>query len=524
MPNSRELFDNITSRSHYDNFYAESADEYYSTLSSQIDYALRLEGEQRRESMIAIYRDIVNKNARSTLIHRGVMSWSEDMYAKYQGNTATSAVEVESMTIDLLREICKEKGSDFVVEDRMGTSYDEYMDYITSLANSVTMESVQQEFFKQGTVSSFSSAMSLLSEDLLPGANGYAYSTDFSNSTDRKIASAYALYENSWKVIKERGFFGNLLHPIDFFSSLNVISKANTLFNKFGFNKENDGPRAMELFERTADYVGEKDMEALSDMRGQIKGLEKRQKAEVENVRETTVAREKLENAKLDIEQQLGKINAILGKYGVSVEEDIAPKGMVAGLAQIPEIVVATEYDKMRQTENFSTYIKSIFYTSMMKIASGAADKGQELNVTEMIKDASDIAVIMADKYTVLYEAPELKELAQNSAFGSYGTDMVFNLVNRCLGATKYANTYDQEAIKGEIAQAMSEYKNPIIESSRVEQKEDVVEEPTGENVVEDTKDEVRMSISVDLEEKIDDEPSQPQIGETALAKEQMAK
>ena len=142
----------------------------------------------------------------------------------------------------------------------------------------------------------------------------------------------------------------------------------------------------------------------------------------------------------------------------------------------------------------------------------------EKLNVSEIIKDASDVAVIMADSYTVLYDAPELKEIAKNSAFGSYNSEMVCNFFERGLGE-KGMGMINAANLKNEIEQAMSEYKNPIIENSRLEKEEENVNENTVTDVKEE---ETRINIFVDLDgNQPVNENKQPQIEEKPIVKEQ---
>jgi hypothetical protein len=125
----------------------------------------------------------------------------------------------------------------------------------------------------------------------------------------------------------------------------------------------------------------------------------------------------------------------------------------------------------------------------------------------------------MANDYTVLYEAPELKEIASNSAFGSYNSEKIFSYVQRHLNTHNATDKYDLDALKNEIEQAMREYKNPIIEDSKIKK----AEENVNENTVTDVKEEeTRINIFVDLDgNQPVNENKQPQIEEKHIVKEQ---
>ena len=514
MPTSLEFFNMLAENSHTSDFINNSQVVYESIVIS-VEKALAATSEaERDERMRGLYTDLINETAKNALIHRGIMSWSMDMREKYQNRTIVSAKLTSQMVEDMLREVLKEKGTDYVCKEKMGMSNEEYMDYIRSIATSVTMKDVQNEFFKQATIESCENSMSMLSEELLDKNKEIVYTGNLNNQNDRKIAEAYSVYDNAWKNIKEAGFFGNLFHPINFFKNVGIIRTANAIFKKTGFNVENDGPNVMEAFETTTDYCAERDLIDLEEMKGDIKDLNKQQNAK-ETVTEITVARDKLRAtaniAKGDPNNTIDKINAVFNKYGKAVEEDIARKGMV-DISRIPEETVAREYDTMRQTDNFTDYIKGVFFVSLSKIIEGAMKNSETLNVSEMIKDASDIAVIMADSYTVLYDVPELKELAKNSAFGSYNSEMVCKFVERDLG-DKGMGMINAENLKNEIEQAMREYKNPIIENSQVEK----VEANVNDNATADVQKEedTRINISINLgENQSVNEDKQPHIEE----------
>lgn len=517
MPSSFEYFNMLAENSHTSEFINNSQIVYNSIVIS-VEEALDATTEaERDERMRALYTDLINEAAKNALIHRGIMSWSMDMREKYQNRTIVSAKLTSQMVEEMLGEILKEKGTDYVCKEKMGMSNDEYMDYIRSLATSITMKDVQNEFFKQATIESCENSISMLSDELLDKNKEIVFTGNMNNQNDRKVAETYAVYDNAWKKIKEAGFFGNLFHPINFFKNVGIIRTANAIFKKTGFNTEIDGPAVMEAFETTTDYCAERDLIDLEEMKGDIKNLNKQQNAK-DNVTEISVARDKLRAtsniAKGDPNNPIDKVNAVFNKYGETVEEDIARKGMVANVSRIPEEIVAREYDTMRQTDNFTDYIKGVFFASLSKIVEGAMKNSETLNVSEIIKDASDIAVIMADSYTVLYDAPELKELAKNSAFGSYNSERVCKLFERNLG-DKGMGMINAENLKNEIEQAMSEYKNPIIENSKVEN----IDEKLNENTVTDVKEEeTRINISVDLDgNQPVNENKQPQIEEKPI-------
>ena len=520
MPTSFEYFNMLAENSHTPDFI-NTSQVVYDAIVISVEEALAATSEaERDERMRVLYTDLINETAKNALIHRGIMSWSMDMRETYQDRTIVSAKLTSQMVEEMLGKILNEKETDYVCKEKMGMSNEEYMDYIRSLATSITMKDVQNEFFKQATIESCENSISMLSEELLDKNKEIVFTGNMNNQNDRKIAEAYAVYDNAWKNIKEAGFFGNLFHPINFFKNVGIIRSANAIFKKTGFNTENDGPAVMEAFETTTDYCAERDLIDLEEMKGDIKDLNKQQNAK-DNVTEISVARDKLRAtaniAKGDPNNPIDKINAVFNKYGETLEEDIARKGMV-GISRILEETVAREYDTMRQTSNFTDYIKGVFFASLSKIIEGAMKNSETLNVSEMVKDASDVAVIMADSYTVLYDAPELKEIAKNSAFGSYNSEMVCNFFERGLGE-KGMGMINAANLKNEIEQAMSEYKNPIIENSRLEKEEENVNENTVTDVKEE---ETRINIFVDLDgNQPVNENKQPQIEEKPIVKEQ---
>jgi hypothetical protein len=150
---------------------------------------------------------------------------------------------------------------------------------------------------------------------------------------------------------------------------------------------------------------------------------------------------------------------------------------------------------------------------------------------------------MMADDFTVLYEAPDLKDIAKSSAFGGYNLDTITRLVGRAIDASNPEQAYNMDDIKAEIEQAMAEYKNPTIENSQREKieglaedlnadkpasdvsKEENTAQKTNETVIEELAENDIMKISVDI---FDDAPEveqvQPQVGEQVLDQSGMSK
>jgi hypothetical protein len=209
----------------------------------------------------------------------------------------------------------------------------------------------------------------------------------------------------------------------------------------------------------------------------------------------------------------------------------------------MPEEAIAEQYDVRRNSENFKDYIKAVFFHATAMMISARHEKNEKINVKEIIKDASDIAVMMADDFTVLYEAPDLKDIAKSSAFGGYNLDGIARVVGRAIDISKHDQVYNMDDVKAEIEQAMAEYKNPTIENSQREKiegladdvntdkpvsdvsKEENTAQKTNENVIEELAENDIMKISVDL---FDDAPaveqSQPQAGEQVLDRSGISK
>lgn len=524
MPTSFEFFNMLAENSHTPDFI-NNRQVVYDAIVTSVEEALAATTEaERDERMRDLYTDLINETAKNALIHRGIMSWSMDMREKYQDRTIVSAMLTSQMVEEMLRAVLNENGTDYVCKEKMGMSNEEYMDYIRSLATSITMKDVQNEFFKQATIESCENSISMISEELLDKNKEIVFAGNMNNQNDRKVAEAYAVYDNAWKNIKEAGFFGNLFHPINFFKNVGIIRTAKAIFKKTGFDVERDGPAVMEAFETTTDYCAERDLLDLADMKDNLKEQDKQQNARDNNVKEITAARDKLNNTLAAIknkmmEHPLHKVNAILGKYGASVmeNEEYRP-GRIEEISPLGEEILAEEYDKTRQTDLFNQYIKGIFFKGLSIMMDAALKGGKTLNISEVIKDASDIAVMMANDYTLLYEEPELKALAKNSAFGSYNSEMVCKFVERGLGE-KGMGMINAANLKNEIEQAMSEYKNPIIENSKVENIDEMVNENT---VTEVKEEEIRTKVFVDLDgNKPVNENKQPQIEEKPIVKEQ---
>jgi len=543
MPNSLDTFNILATRSRA----PELTPELYESVVRSVESAISMNtSEERDEAMRSAYQTITNMTAKSTLIHRGIMSWSQETYEKYgHGNTFVSAMDTSNAVEQLLGEICQELGGNYRCKPQMGMTGQDYMDYIRALANSVTMQDVQNEFFKQATASTLSDSISVYTNNL-PSPEEHTYSEDFSVPANRNIAEVYSLYENAWDRIRERGFFGNLAHPIDFFRTVGVIRSAGRILDRFGFNKEIHGPAAKEAFESTVDYCSGKDMPDLAELKGTVKSVEAYEAAKANNIQEVSLARDKLQKAiarENSADSPLNKVNAVLAKYGTAVSIDIARPGRISGFNVMPEEAIAEQYDVRRNSENFRDYVKTAFFHATIMMIHARQEKNEKINVGEIIKDASDIAVMMADDFTVLYEAPDLKDIAKNSAFGGYNLDGIARVVGRAIDTSKHEQAYNMDDIKAEIEQAMAEYKNPTIENSQREKieglaedlnadkpvsdvsKEENTAQKTNETVIEELAENDIMKISVDI---FDDAPEveqvQPQVGEQVLDKSGMSK
>ena len=525
MQTSVELFDELKEKSFNESVAVQ---DYYYSIVEELKYAFDINDEaQRDENIKMLYQAITNQVAKSALIHRGLMSWSDDMYEQYFENTFSSVLAVSAHVEQLLQEIAKENGINYVFKANIGLSNEEYINYIGNLATSVKMKDVQDEFFKQATIESRENSMAKYAGELLDDRNEITYSGNLSNDNDRKISEVYALYNNAWDNIKKAGFFGNLFNLGNFFRNVGLIRKANEIFDKVGFKVKTDGPILEDAFETTADQCAGKDLAYLAELESSFK--EDATLAQFKDVKEISVARDKLDNTISAIqngtmEHPIHKVNAILGKYGASVTkcDDRYRPGRIDGFGADNEELVALEYDKTRQTGRFSGYIQAIFFRGLEKMMGAALKDGKTLNISEVIKDASDIAIVMANDYTVLYEAPELKEIASNSAFGSYNSERIFSYVHRHLNTHNATDKYDLDALKNEIEQTMKEYKNPILEDYKAKEAAEVVNENT--ELVK-TEEPLIEKISVDLsysEPKL--EETQPQITEKEFVKEQISK
>ena len=538
MPTSREIFNTLAEKSRA----PELTGSFYEALLSTVEDAIAMNTpEERDEAMRSAYQTVTNMTAKNALIHRGIMSWSQEMENKYgYGNTFVSAMDTSNAVEQLFGQICQELGGGYQCKPQMGMTGQEYIDYIKALANSVMMKDVQDEFFKQATASTLADSLERYVNNL-PSPDEHTYSEDFSNPVNRNVAEVYSLYENAWNRIRERGFFGNLIHPIDFFRTVGVIRGAGKMLDKFGFDKDIHGPAAKDAFESTVDACSGKDMADLAELKNDVKAVDAYNKAKANNVEETRMARDKLDQAIAKAnspDSPLNKINAVLARYGTAAEIDHARPGRISSFNVTPEESIANQYDVRRESDVFKDYVKAVFFYGVEMLVRAKHEKQNErINVKEIIKDASDLAVIMASEFTVLYEAPDLKDIAKNSAFGSYDVDGIARIVNRAVGLSGHSFEYNADDIKAEISEAVAEYKNPIIENSQKEKIEGILDdlnaEPTNdflkdenttekvnENVIEELAENDIMKISVNL---FDDAPeaelTQPEIEGQAIDK-----
>ena len=541
MPTSREIFNTLAEKSRT----PELTGSFYEALLSTVEDAIAMNTpEERDEAIRSAYQTVTNMAAKNALIHRGIMSWSQELEDKYNGNTYISAMDTSNAVEQLFGQICQELGG-YQCKPMMGMTGQDYMDYIRALANSVMMKDVQDEFFKQATASTLADSLERYVNNL-PSPDEHSYSEDFSVPANRNVAEVYSLYENAWDRIKERGFFGNLIHPIDFFRTVGVIRTAGRMLDKFGFNKEIHGPAAKDAFESTVDACSGKDMADLAELKDDIKAVDAYNMAKANKVEETRMARDKLEQAIAKAnspDSPLNKVNAVLAKYGTAAEIDHARPGRIGSFNVTPEESIADQYDVRREKDAFKDYVKTVFFRGVEMLVRAKHEKQNErINVKELIKDASDLAVIMASEFTVLYEAPDLKDIAKNSAFGGYDVDGIARVVNRAINVSGNSFQYNADDLKAEIGEAVAEYKNPIIENSirekieeladdvNAEHTNDVVKEENtvqkvNETEIEETMENDIMRISVDLfSDAPEAEQAQSKIEEQTLDKSGITK
>lgn len=520
----------------------------YDEFTAEMDAIMNMEDVVARDKrMMSFYTGITSLAATSAIVRRGLMSWATAFNAQYIGKVHVNSVLTEIAVTQLLDSYCKEKNFDYKCEQKMGKNNEEYVQFLSGIANSVTMAKVQREFFKKGNEEMFGAALNEISYRFAHSSKGYVYSPSLGQDEDKNIAEGYAVYEHLKDIQDKKRLRDIFRHPIIFFQTRSALKAMEETFRNVGFNINEHGADAKEMMEEMPDHATVLDFNAIEDYTEE-RQRQIQQRRALANVEKINFACPKYEKAVAEEQKggpdsALAKANAIYAKYGKVCVKDSDGLPNLAHPSGY-EKNTATSFDSERSVEAVGDYMKHCFYVNLSNMVKAACqqvkDNGGKINVSEIMKDASECSHIMYEKFTIIFDAKETKELAKNSTFGTFNTEKLTSYVQKFLTEEGQIDRYNPDELRAEIENTVSSYVNPL---SKKAMEEDVklseTEASEPNNIIEDnqpdavneavnsdeTKEEqVKWSITVNLKENLGDvDEKQERISDKTLIKDDLS-
>jgi hypothetical protein len=259
------------------------------------------------------------------------------------------------------------------------------------------------------------------------------------------------------------------------------------------------------------------------------------------NVEEINLARPKLQKA-LDYvkngvpDSDIEKVNDIYKKYGIEFETDKTGLPNIAHTERVEEST-ASMFDTDRNLIAVQDHMKECFYKNLSNFVKAACrqvkDNGGKINVSEVIKDASECSNIVYDKLTVVFDAEETKDMAKNSTFGTCTVEKVTAYVKKFLGEENQLDRYDLDELKSEIENLANTYVHPLSKKA-IEEEQKVSENEASNkenehNIIADDQssvldnESVRSSFSLNPDDIADIKGDlQPMVKDDSIVKEQV--
>lgn len=502
----------------------------YGVLSQEIDKILAINDEAERNAALrSLYTDMTVSASRSSVIRRSLFTLLEDDFeisvsdemlytvAGYCSNHASDDVML------ILSTLCREKGYQAKLPAAMGLTPEEKRDMLNNALDPFSVAVIRNEFFKAASYN----RVKLDMEKLISGlsrAEDCTWTADPKSNFTSPIAQIYSSYAHAKAESAKHGFFWRVFHPSQNRALKDTVKEAEAFFNKVGFDPEKDGPAAEEYMNNNPCT------EVLSD-KGTVKMNYKNEinfqqkTAEVNTVPEINVARAKLEEAAkrekstekgVEPENSIYKTVApVYNKYGIEMPK-LTSFGVPHMMTANNEDIIAKEYDKYRKTDGYTDYVKMTFLLNFRKMINEEVANNAQPDVEKVLKDAAFVSTTLMNNFTVLYELDELKDIAANSAFGTYSPEFLTNEVVKAFSKKDGENAVDTESVKDRITKVMAEYKNPFVKANEevkeelpsieevpeLEELEDDVKEDCVPIEVPEAKDPENTEISSKIEEK----------------------
>lgn len=441
----------------------------YRKLSKRVDNILAMSGEERKNAMADLYKELVTESSTACLTRRAVYSLNEKLYTKYFLQTHQNINGTAGMVDKMLATMCQEKDTDFKVEDRFGVDIDEQTQLLLDIANGFTVARVRDEFFKVADYQMLRDDLKLASEK-----STRPYKANFNDSFDRGIAEIYYGHTLKKEELESHGLFWKIFHPIQNARLNAYVRDTKAFLDKVGFNISEHGEDAINNLFNNVDRITEQDFARIKGHQKSVKEAEKEAKnpnpqAPVEKISVAEDKYREAENKEIKdpkTKQGIGgplhdALNPILKKYGIPYPE--IRGGVPCGFTMGGELTIARNYDRTRDVSLYKSYMNYNFRKNFMNLFSEAVKSGKQISVGEIVKDACDIYTTIAKNHTLLYDLKETENIAKETVFGGYTVDMTMDLAKKILKDEGKLENYDLDAMEKDIENAMSTYKCPFL-------------------------------------------------------------
>ena len=465
---SQELFEQMVRESGLNMAYDE--------FSAEMDAIINMQDPVAREKrLMSCYRGLTTMTASSAIMIRALMSWSDKYYSRYVGKVHTNAVLSEIAVTRVLDAYCQEKGFDYKCESKMGQSNEEYMQFLGGIANNITMARVHSEVFKIADEELYRKAVNNFAQCFRKDKKGEKeFSVSLGSDDDKTIADGYVAYEQLKAIHDKKGTLDMFRHPIDYWRRNSALRAAEKTFEKVGFNIAEHVADAKEMMESIPDPATVLDFNAINDYSPERQREIEMIKA-MANAEEINVARSKFQKA-LDYvkngvpDSDIQKVNDIYTKYGIKFETDGTGLPSIAHIDRVEEST-ASMFDTNRNLIAVQDHMKECFFRNLSNLVKGACDQvkdnGGKINISEVIKDASECINIVCDKVSIVFDAAETKDMAKNSTFGTYSAKNVTFFIQKFLTEAGQMDRYDLDEINAEVENLVNTYVHPLSQKAR---------------------------------------------------------
>lgn len=471
--------------------YASQFDEKisYNRMYKDINQILTLPLEQREAALKEYYLDMATRHSINSAERRVYMLSSEPMANKNIENPAlaTNTRKTFFLAAEFVKSIANIIDPSFKpTNDYFGATHEEIRDRSLGVVSQFTYYNQTPKYLMKWDRESFESTIDRISQTV----KEYQYKPGERATSNTKNLAVAEVYRKTLLVqdeLSKHGRIWRFFHPFKTSMYNDFLRDARECLEKAGFNPELHHDDAIDLLKSRLCYPLDVDDDQVKD---QYKNAIEEEK--IKNTPEITVARDKLARG-LELDKSpdtslISKITPIYQKYGFEINTR-SLNNTVAGVS-----ADAQNYDKTRNTSLFKNFPNHVFYCVFKDMMTQAINKGVDVNVSEIIKDAHTISVIASHQYTPLYELDDAKDIIPSVGFGGYNEATIQERVAFFAGNKLPAEKIEQ--LKKDASDAMkkiSEDSEKILREDR-----ELISQEIGNEAQEPDK----LSIIIELDEK----------------------